>query len=132
MYRFAIASALTLVGALGFASTADAQYRYGYQTYVPGAGVVVRSQTYATPFGVQTTQGYYSPFTGQNARQSYYSDAWGNQSARVSGYNPYTNYGYQSGYSYAPNNFYPSRFYPNSFYPNNLPAFDQNGFYYRR
>ncbi len=53
MNRFVIASALGIIGALGFANTADAQYVYGYRTYVPGAGVVVRSQTYATPFGAQ-------------------------------------------------------------------------------
>ena len=106
MKRFLIASALALTGALGFAQTADAQYVYGYQTYVPGAGVVVRSQTYATPFGVQTTNGYYSPFTGLNANQSYYSDAWGNQGVRMSGYNPYSNFGYRSGYNFTPYGFY--------------------------
>ena len=132
MKRFFLASALAIVGALGFAGNADAQYVYGYQTYVPGAGVVVRNQTYATPFGVQRTQGYYSPFTGGGESQSYYADAWGNQGVRTNGYNPFTNSGYQSGYSYTPNYGYSNRFYPNNFYPTNLPAFNSNGYYYRR
>lgn len=133
MKRFFLASAFAVFGALGFAGTADAQYVYGYQTYVPGAGVVVRNQTYATPFGVQRTQGYYSPFTGGGESQSYYADAWGNQGFRTSGYNPFTNSGYQNGYSYAPSYGYnTNRFYPNNFYPTNLPAFNSNGYYYRR
>ena len=102
MKRFILAAAFALVGAVGFANTAHAQYVYGYRTYVPGAGVVVQSQTYATPFGVQSSQGYYSPYNGFSSFRSNYSDAWGNQSVRVSGYNPYTNYGYRSGYSVSP------------------------------
>lgn len=133
MNRFVIASALAIVGALGFASNADAQYVYGYQTFVPGAGVVVRNQGVASPFGVQTSQSYYSPFTGAGAQQSYYADGWGNQAASASGYNPFTNYGYQqSSYSYAPNYYAPTRFYPNNLYPTNLPAFNNLGYYYRR
>jgi len=112
MRRFLFAAALALAGAVGFANTADAQYVYGYQTYVPSAGVVVRGQTYTTPFGLQTTQGYYSPYTGLGARQSYYADVWGNQGVRIGGYNPYSNFGYRSGYNYTPYGFNGPAFYP--------------------
>lgn len=105
MKRFLFAAAFALVGALGSAGTADAQYVYGYRTFVPGGGVIA-SQTYATPFGVRTMQGYSSPFTGVNSRQSFYADAWGNRSAFVGGFNPYTGFGYRSGVNFTPWGFY--------------------------
>src|SRR5258708_7912159 len=99
MKRFVIASALAVVGALGFSNTADAQYVYGYQAAVPGTGIVVRNQTFATPFGIQNTQGFYSPYTGLWARQWVSADVGGNQSAGVSGSTRYTNLGSRRGYS---------------------------------
>jgi hypothetical protein len=119
MTRYFVASALAVTGALGFAQNANAQYSFGYQTYVPGAGVVLRSQTVATPFGIETVNRTYSPFTGYSARQLYYGDVWGNRAATMGGYNPYLNLGYRSGLSYGP-----------TYY--GVPAYNQFGYYYRR
>ena len=102
MNRFILTAALAVVGAVGFSSTASAQYNYGYRTFVPGTGIVVQNQTYVSPFGVQRTQGYYSPYTGLSSYQTGYANAWGNQGIRVGGYNPYTNFGYRAGYSVSP------------------------------
>jgi hypothetical protein len=101
MYRFLFAAMLSAAGLVGFSQKADAQY-YGYQTFVPGAGIVVGGQTMATPFGARTMTGYYSPFTGLSASQSYYANAWGGSGVRLSGYNPYTNFAYRSSYGYNP------------------------------
>ena len=101
MKRFTLVAALALVGALSFSNTADAQYVYGYRTYVPGAGVVQNS-AYATPFGYRTTQSFYSPYNGFSARQTQYADAWGNRGTWNSGYNPIDNFNYRSGYNYSP------------------------------
>jgi len=119
MTRYLLASALAMIGALGFAQKADAQFSYGYQTYVPGAGVMLRSQTLATPFGIQTMNRTYSPFTGFGARQYYYGDVWGNRAAMVGGYNSYMHLGYRSGYTYAP-----------TYY--GAPMHNRFGYYYRR
>jgi hypothetical protein len=102
MKRFILTVALAVAAALGFSKTADAQYTYGYSTYVPGAGAYLGTQTWATPFGVRTTQGYYSPFTGVYGNQSYYSNIYGWSGYRVGGYNPYTNFGYRGMYNYNP------------------------------
>src|SRR5438067_10372 len=117
MYRFLFASTLAVTGVFGFAKTADAQYSYGYQTYVPGG--VVNNRTVITPFGAQSVNRYYSPYTGFSARQTYYADAWGNEAARLNTYNPYINFGYRTGYSYTPYGF-------------NGPAYNPYGYYYWR
>jgi hypothetical protein len=103
MKRFVLAAALALVGALGFSNTADAQYVYGYRTFVPGGGVV-QNTTFATPFGVRSTAGIYTPF-GSTYRSNY-ADVWGNSAFRTGGYSPYTNFGYRTGYNYTPYGFY--------------------------
>lgn len=101
MKRFIVTAALALAGALGCSNTADAQYVYGYRTFVPGAGVV-QNQMYATPFGYRTTQGFYSPYSGFSNRQTTYADVWGNRGVWNSGYNPVGNFGFRSGYNFSP------------------------------
>ncbi|MDB5306261.1 MAG: hypothetical protein JWO38_463 [Gemmataceae bacterium] len=128
MNRYLIVTALAVAGAFGSAGKASAQYVYGYNTYVPGAGVVVGGTTYATPFGAQSVTGYYSPFTGLGAQQYSYGDVFGNQAARVSGYNPWANFGYRSGYSYSPGGVYNGFFGPSY----TAPYGTRYGYFYRR
>jgi len=108
MNRFILAAAFAIVGSLAFTSKADAQYVYGYRTYVPGAGVI-QNRSVATPFGFQQSSGFYSPYTGQSSYQSSYSNVWGNAGFRSGGFNPYTGFGYKSGYNFSP--FYGPSFY---------------------
>src|SRR5207249_3723706 len=112
MKRFFLATALAVAGALASADKADAQVVYGYNTYVPSAGVVVGGTNYITPYGVGTRTAYYSPFTGVTARETYYTDVFGNEAARVGVYNPWVNLGYRSGYIYSPPTLYPSVYGP--------------------
>lgn len=119
MSKFILTAALAATGALGFAGKADAQVSYGFQTYVPGANVVVGERIYATPFGARAVERIYSPFTGFQARGSVSANVFGNYSTRLNGYNPYYNLGYRSGYNYTPYGFYG-------------PRYNRYGYFYRR
>jgi hypothetical protein len=117
MNRFLIAAALAVTGALAFSDTANAQYSYGYNTVVPGYGVV-GNRTFVTPFGTRTVTQAYSPWTGMN-RQSLYMDAFGNRATRLNTYNPYLNLGVNRGYAVSPGYF-------------GVPYYRNYGYLYRR
>jgi hypothetical protein len=100
MKRFIAAAALAVAIGLGSADKASAQIVYGYT--VPNAGGVVQGGTVLVPGGYKTFQSYYSPFTGVMQNQVYGTNVYGQSFGRSSGYNPWTGWGYNSGF-YQPN-----------------------------
>jgi len=98
MKRFVLVAALAVVGALGFADRADAQYVYGFNTYNPYTGSIVTNRGVATPFGVQQSYGYYNPYTGAAGQRSLYQNPWGTTVYRSYGGNPMFGTGYNTGY----------------------------------
>lgn len=91
-------AALLVVGWLGLANTASAQY----YPYTPYGGGYTTSSYYYSPGVIQA--GYYSPWAG-----SFGSSYYGNSFA-------YPSYGYRSYYGYRPSfgysNYYRSNFSP--------------------
>src|SRR5437870_1627340 len=100
MKRFVLAAALAVAFGLWSADKASAQIVYSYN--VPNAGGVVSGGTILTPGGYKTIDNYYSPFTGVMQRQVYGTDVFGQSYGRSYGYNPWTGWGYKTGF-YQPN-----------------------------
>lgn len=104
MNRYLLAAVLAVAGALATADTASAQYpyQYGYNNYyAPFGGAYYGTRNYASPYSGYSALRTVTPYGGLN-QQNYYSDAFGNQAARYSGYNPLTHMGYTRGYTASP------------------------------
>jgi hypothetical protein len=124
MRRAVLTFALTAIALLTQVDRASAQIVYGYQTYVPGSGVVIGNRGFVTPYTHTYRSGYYYPWTAVGGRQAYYGDVFGNRAAQSYGYNPWTNVGYSRGYYFTPGVFY------GPYYTG--PVARQYSFYFRR
>jgi|SwirhisoilCB2_FD_contig_41_5681980_length_385_multi_5_in_0_out_0_1 hypothetical protein len=113
MKRFVIAASLAVVLGLSFASNADAQYIYRYNTITPRGGVASTTQLYNLG-AYQSYNTYVSPF-GTVKQRNYYGDVFGNSYGASTGYNAYSGYGYNRGY-YLPSPFVTPSTYPGYYY----------------
>lgn len=104
MRGFLLSAALATAAILVQTDRASAQYVYGYQTYVPGGGVVA-NQGYITSFNYGYGTGYIQPWTGVGGQQMYYGDYFGNRAAQAYTYNPWTNVGSVRSYYASPGTF---------------------------